>query len=1230
MSRRLIGAFFALLTFATTITAVEAAASAFVDPSLRRWLVTGFWVLKVAVVGAFGYFLMSRPPSRRPARRPIAFVACAGAIVGAMALGGPADAGSTPLLVAGEALALASCVWLLVSVLALGRCFGILPEARGLVTHGPYRLVRHPVYLGELGACGGLLLGAPTQRNVIAAAVVLAAQIVRMRLEEQALAREFPEYAAYAARTPRLLPLRVVLRGRPAVVAPALLLVGALAVGAVALQATPAGAAAKQQKKKAKTAKPPAAPRLLSPANAKPAEALPSFHWASVRGAVKYEFQLSADKRFASVVGGQGKGSFQTPNTYATVAKTVADGAYYWRVRAIDGSDRIGRWSAVRSLAKAWTQPAALLGPGEGATVVYPGTPLVLRWSSVRYAYKYVVRIATDPQLAHSALGDQKQGIETSGTSFALPGTLASGRYFWGVTPLDSSKHPGRPSAVGSFVWSWPTGTTTRNGDLRDDPRLPDPIGAVRFYDPQLSWDAVPGAAQYQVEVNASSDFAPGSRVCCDETVLGTSLSPKTALPNNTYYWRVRAVDLDGNAGQWNEGPGGTRTPSFRKDFAATSPSVPNLRVWDAGPNPDPSSAVPVMSDPVVQWDSVPGASSYEVKVVPTVCSYDVDGDCIGRPASNPCEWSASAILSWDVVTATPAWTALSSQLRGSSPIGTGRVSVDVGHALGPGWSYCVEVRPIDRNGTSGDVRGDWTQLGGNGARAFQYTGGDTCAAAPTTTMTDAAYRPVHDGRTSQQTFTETLPSGRTVTGTYNRRMPVFTWSPVPNACGYFVVVARDPDFTDVVDVALTPETAYAPRSSGGSVTYLDETTTYYWAVLPSQFADGRGVTSRLEDNAPQIFRKQSLSPQPLEPADGADVTAQPSFHWSLPRDEEGRPEEVRSYRLQVDADPTFGSPIDDVVTDSTAFTSASTYPADTQLYWRVRATDDTASGGKGGLTWSPTRTFTRRLPAPALLPQNPVDGPGIPVFAWSPVDGAVSYDMHVEQADGTKRDFTMRSTAFTPVTFYGTGVWRWQVRANFKGATRTVSSGFTPMSPFARRINPASGLRTTSSGSGVALSWDPLTMARQYRVQISTTDSFSIVIEDAMTEGTSYAPRMSNPAWTSGKSLYWRVAAMDEGSNLGAWAFTRLRQAAAMRVRARGSVAVGRTSVVTVTVTDAKRRPIAAALVRVSGAGSGKAKRTSKKGTVRLRVRGDRAGKVTLRAEKRGYVPKAATVRVR
>lgn len=171
----------------------------------RAWALVGYWTLKAAVVAAFTFFIAVRPESRRPSRDPLAFVACAAALVLVVILRQPSG-GSTTLVLAGDFVALVSYVWLLASVLALGKCFGILPEARGLVTRGPYRFVRHPVYLGELGAVLGFVIGAPTFWNIGVLVAFYAAQAVRMRLEEQALTREFPEYGSYAAATPRLVP----------------------------------------------------------------------------------------------------------------------------------------------------------------------------------------------------------------------------------------------------------------------------------------------------------------------------------------------------------------------------------------------------------------------------------------------------------------------------------------------------------------------------------------------------------------------------------------------------------------------------------------------------------------------------------------------------------------------------------------------------------------------------------------------------------------------------------------------------------------------------------------------------------------------------------------------------------------------------------------------------------------------------------------------------------------
>ena len=88
----------------------------------------------------------------------------------------------------------------------LGRSFSIMAEARRLVTVGPYGIVRHPLYVVEEIAVIGILLLNLSLPAVLLIAVQWTIQMRRMHHEERVLSQAFPEYASYAARTPKFLP----------------------------------------------------------------------------------------------------------------------------------------------------------------------------------------------------------------------------------------------------------------------------------------------------------------------------------------------------------------------------------------------------------------------------------------------------------------------------------------------------------------------------------------------------------------------------------------------------------------------------------------------------------------------------------------------------------------------------------------------------------------------------------------------------------------------------------------------------------------------------------------------------------------------------------------------------------------------------------------------------------------------------------------------------------------
>lgn len=83
--------------------------------------------------------------------------------------------------------------------LALGRSFGLVPANRGVVAQGPYKFVRHPIYLGYLVTHIGFLAAHPRPLNILIVVCSDSALIVRALFEERVLEHD-ERYREYCGR----------------------------------------------------------------------------------------------------------------------------------------------------------------------------------------------------------------------------------------------------------------------------------------------------------------------------------------------------------------------------------------------------------------------------------------------------------------------------------------------------------------------------------------------------------------------------------------------------------------------------------------------------------------------------------------------------------------------------------------------------------------------------------------------------------------------------------------------------------------------------------------------------------------------------------------------------------------------------------------------------------------------------------------------------------------------
>jgi len=714
----------------------------------------------------------------------------------------------------------------------------------------------------------------------------------------------------------------------------------------------------------------------------------PTLKWKAVSGAAKYEVYRARSKD-----GDYIKYSTVTGTSYTNTSYIENGNTYYYKVRALKSDGTAGAWSSIVAVTYKQTLPAPTVTGGNDAQ----GRP-TLKWNAVTGAAKYEV------YRARSKDGDYIKYSTVTGTSYTNTSYIENGNtYYYKVRALKSDGTAGAWSSIVSVTYKQTLSAPSVTGGNDAQGR------------PTLTWNAVSGAAKYEVYRARSKD---GDYIKYS-TVTGTSYTNTSYIENgNTYYYKVRALDANGAAGAWS--------------------SIVSVTYKQTLPAPTVTGGNDSQGRPTLTWNAVTGAAKYEVY----------------RARSRSGEY-----IKYSTVT-------------GTSYTNTSYIE--------DGNTYYYKVRALKSDGTAGA----WSSI------------------------VSVTYRAASTG---------TLSAPAVTGGNDSQGRPTLKWKAVTGAAKYEIYrsYSRDGSYSKY---STQTSTAYTNSS------YLTSGTTYYYKV---RALDANGTAGTWSSIVSVTYRAASTGTLPAPTVTGGnDAQGRPILKWNAVTGAA----KYEVYRARSRS----GEYIKYSTVTGTSYTNTSYIENGNTYYYKVRALDANGTAG----TWSSivSVTYKQTLPAPTVTGGN--DSQGRPTLKWNAVTGAAKYEVY--RARSKSGDYikysTVTGTSYTNTSYIENGnTYYYKVRALKSDGTAGAWSSIVSVTYRAASTGtlPAPAVTGGNDSQGrPTLKWNAVTGAAKYEVYRARSRSGDYIKYSTVT-GTSY----TNTSYIEdGNTYYYKVRALDANGTAGAW----------------------------------------------------------------------------------------------